>query len=457
MIMSFNTALSGLRAATEELSVTGNNIANASTMGFKKSRTEFGDLYASTLIGAGGTQAGSGVLVTDISQQYDQGNISFTDNALDLAISGGGFFVLNDGGSTTYTRSGYFGLDDDGYIVANNDAILQGYPVDDSGSIQSGTPEDLRIRTDTISPALTQQVELELNLDSSSDILTGTDFSATDTDTYNDATSLTIYDSQGNSHVLSQYFVKTGSNTWDMNIKVDGYDVGTPSDGAVGDAAVPLTYQLTFNSDGSLASMAQFDYPSTWTTLADRSATASAVSVFQVDNWEPLDPDGVANGATANTGSGLTDPATSSSFQIDVASATQFSGEFSVTSVDQDGFGQGQLAGVEVDESGVIFARYTNGEALTLGQVVLASFDNEQGLIPLGDTSWAESFESGAPAVGAPQSGSLGAIQAGALEESNVELSEELVQLIIAQRNYQANAKTIETADTVTQTIINLR
>lgn len=178
--MSFNTALSGLRAANEELAVTGNNIANASTVGFKKSRAEFGDLYASTLIGAGGSQSGSGVLVTDIAQQFDQGNISFTDNALDLAINGGGFFVLNDGGSTTYSRSGYFGLDDDGFVVANNNAILQGYPADDSGGIQSGTPENLQIRTETISPEMTQQVELEFNLDSSSDILVGTDFDTTE-------------------------------------------------------------------------------------------------------------------------------------------------------------------------------------------------------------------------------------------------------------------------------------
>jgi flagellar hook protein FlgE len=453
--MSFNTALSGLRAANEDLSVTGNNIANASTMGFKKSRTEFGDLYASTLIGSGATQAGSGVLVTDIAQQFDQGNISFTDNALDLAISGGGFFVLNDGGATTYTRSGYFGLDSDGYIVANNNAILQGYPADDAGGVQSGTPGDLQIQTDNIAPELTQQVDLTFNLDAGSDILVGTDFSTTDSTTYTDSTSLTVYDSLGNSHVLSQYFVKTGSNTWDMNVKIDGEDVGTPSDGSVGDTAVPLTYQLTFDSDGSFASMAQYDYPSTWASLSDRTGP-STVTEVQVDNWVPLDEDGVANGAIANTGLGITDPATSSSFQIDLASATQFSGDFAVTSVDQDGFSQGQLSGVEVDDSGIIFANYSNGESVGLGQVVLASFDNEQGLSALGDTSWAESYESGTPAIGVPQSGSLGAIEAGALEESNVELSEELVQLIIAQRNYQANAKTIETANTVAQAIINL-
>ncbi|MCR8921398.1 flagellar hook protein FlgE [Dasania sp. GY-MA-18] len=418
--MSFNTALSGLRAANQDLSVTGNNIANASTAGFKESRAEFGDVYANSLIGSGST-AGSGVLVTDVAQQFDQGNISFTDNSLDLAINGTGMFVLSDAGATTYSRAGYFGLDKDGYIVANNSARLQGYQIDSSGAISTGVTGDLQIQTQNIAPASTSAVDIEFNLDSRASAPAVTPFDYTDPDSYNTSTSLTVYDSLGNPHVQTNYFVKDPApavNQWQMYVKIDDQNVIAPTA-----ADTPIT--LTFASDGTLAS-----------PLTPTNITA----------WDPIDANGNSTGAI-----------TPSPFTISVGSSTQFGSEFSVTAVGQDGFSPGRLSSVEVDKTGVIFARYTNGEAQVLGQLALATFGNQQGLTPLGNTSWGESFESGQPIIGAPLTGSLGAIQSGALEDSNVDLSEELVRLIIAQRNFQANAKTIETSDTVTQAIINIR
>lgn len=417
--MTFNTALSGLRAANTDLEVTGNNIANASTVGFKKSRTEFGDVYANSLIGTGGNTAGSGVLVNDIAQQFEQGNVNFTDNALDLAINGSGFFVMQaPSGEPQYTRSGYFGLDDQGYIVNNSGSRLQGLTADNNGNISGGSPDDLLVDTSNQAPQSTSEVQIEFNVDSRDPVPTIATFDPNNPLSFNSSTSLTVYDSFGESHIMTTYFVKgtpagTLTNPWDMYVYIDDVNVvggGTP-------------FQMDFGTDGTL-------------DLADTATP------FTVDNWDP------GNGADAS-------PA--SNFTVDVSGSTQFGSEFSVADLDQDGFATGKLSGIEIDDTGILFARYTNGEAFTLGQVVLASFENPQGLSPRGDTTWVESFESGVPSVGTPQSGSLGAIQAGALEESNVDLSEELVRLIIAQRNYQANAKTIETADTVTQAVINIR
>ncbi|MGK0441342.1 MAG: flagellar hook protein FlgE [Pseudohongiellaceae bacterium] len=427
--MSFNTALSGLRAASQDLAVTGNNIANASTNGFKRSRVEFGDVYANSLIG-GGSTPGSGVLVTDIAQQFDQGNVSFTDNNLDLAINGSGMFILSNGGSTEYSRAGSFGLDKDGFLVANNSARLQGFGVNSSGGVDS-IAGDLQIQTQNISPQATVEAELEFNLDSRDGLPVVGVFDHTDPDSYNSSTSLTVYDSLGNPHVQTNYFAKTAANTWDMYVKVDEESVIAPVGAPpTGGTAINTPIAVTFNTNGTLAA----------------PLTAQAI-----DTWAPKDSTGVANGAVGSSGA----PATS--YTVSIGSSTQYGSEFSVSSIGQDGFAPGRLTGVEVDDSGIIFARYTNGEAQVLGQLALATFSNQQGLTPLGNTSWGESFESGQPAIGAPQTGSLGAVESGALEDSNVDLSEELVRLIIAQRNYQANAKTIETADTVTQAIINLR
>lgn len=818
--MPFNTALSGIRAASSELRITGNNIANASTTGFKASRAEFGDVYATSVLGSGSNSSGAGVQVQDVSQRFTQGNVTFTENELDLAINGNGFFVVSQDGETLYTRAGAFGLDDEGFMVSNSGARLQGFPSDSSGNI-GGIQGDIEIQTSNLAPRQTTNVSSILNLDSTQDVLQSTgrqfvtegnligvarsglqaetstsltgaaftlplanDFSTTsidfdlqlsaasgnngtvsisldttagvpatittfndvrtlasvinaqifsptlpqvpidavatavdnldgtysiqfsalqggesssialanqsananllglngtgtlnqglprvsngyvaqsvnitnsngvvvqytseanataaataaemnaitgisatastvstisnyvnqngnmtmnlngialtgdslgvlateingysntilpgisavhdvvagtltitsavgddirlsidgtddldsitvqgnltadtqvleiDTDgvlsdpatvvdastnsvvvggamtitmdegysignesplgqlfqllgdstdtanpvfsdvvinsfdptdqsTYNSATSMTIYDSLGNSHVMTQYFVKqyydpadpaTTPNHWQVHVQIDGMDVGDPdiSDpDADPTAPTDAAYNIYFNADGSFNDAASDD--------------------MLISNWTPLNDDGDSNGALGplNVLAGGTtvfpDPPTSSNFLVSLDGTTQFGASFSVNDVDQNGFATGRLSGLSIDDSGIIFARFTNGESQTLGQIILADFTNQQGLQPVGSNMWAENFESGGPNIGTPNSAALGSIQSGALEESNVDLSEQLVNLIIAQRNFQASAKTIETASATTQTIINLR
>ena len=820
--MPFDTALSGIRAASSDLNVTGNNIANASTTGFKSSRVEFGDVYATSVLGAGSNATGSGVQVQDINQNFSQGNVAFTERSLDMAINGNGFFVLSQSGEQLFSRAGAFGLDDEGYVVNNTGARLQGFSADAEGNI-GGIAEDVQIVTSNLEPRRTTGVTAALNLDSSDEVLqsigrqfttdgsaigiaqvgrqqptttvlnsnaipavpftitdditftiqhsnasanngsvditlsagdqgipadgvidnlidltavasainvqmiaggnggsginveaeaefdagtgnfslsfnniiegdpsdiqitaasdgtvageqnaadlglattltsvqgipqvsngypaqslefvdpdgntvsylsqvnstaaqiaselnaiqgvnatatttasitdysnisgnmlvtvngvtlastnlddltteingftttslpgisatllgtgvleitssgganveisisgddgdrvtvqggnpisqaqtlevetaggfvdpmandaslnavviggeieliieegfivqnpvpVGTgiiqvlgdttdpnnplftdvvlnDFDPADQATYNSATSMTVYDSLGNSHVLTKFFVKQSYNSelpitttnspnyWQMHVLIDGQDVGDPS---VGERA---TFDVYFNDDGSL----------------DINRTPEIL----ITNWVPLDDQGFPNGADgpqnilAGAATPIPDPPTSSNFLVDLTGTTQFGSDFSVNNVDQTGFATGRISGISIDDSGVIFARYTNGESLTLAQVALANFPNEEGLQPVGNTMWAENFESGPVRIAPANTGSLGAIQAGALEESNVDLSAELVNLILAQRDYQASAKTIETANAVTQTIINLR
>jgi len=777
--MAFNAALSGLRAASTDLKVTGNNIANASTTGFKASRVEFGDVYASSVLGSGSAQTGGGSRVQDIAQQFAQGNISFTSSQLDLAISGQGFFVVEQNDSRLFSRAGTFSLDDAGYVVNNTGARLQGFEADRVGNF-SGVSSDIRIETGNQEPKQTTAVTSSLNLNASETVLQrdgktfestgpvvekailgakistnttfeatsaptnfdyttpasfdvqlngnsvtieldenysniqglvnainaeifgetepldvfaevwddgGTDkirfvafqegssetislssisnavaedlgfwngtaldgtttagvdaatngyvsqsfkitspsgnelvyastldasaaetaseinnlaglsasalttavvdvsaapngfslngvdltgtvqdivdeinsltnstlpgisaeldansdivitsvvgddfnftlinggsldvaggsdktanpetlslagdaivvggkidvvldegysiseltpaanglftslaistaddftinaFDPTDPSTYNHATSLSVYDSLGEAHIMTQYFVKqdfdptdpakSEPNVWKMYVQIDGEDVGDP------DTTLPppqntlptqAVYTLRFNPDGTL--------------------NTDASSQLLVSNWTPRDAEGNITGALGaiNRLEGASfpveEPAVSSNFSIDMGRTTQFSSDFAVNSVDQNGYTTGLLTGLTIDSEGIIFARYTNGESVALSQLALANFDNPQGLQPQGDSMWAENFESGEALVGTAGSGSLGVVQAGALEESNVDLSEQLVNLIIAQRNFQANAKTIETANQITQTIINLR
>ncbi|WP_096084591.1 flagellar hook protein FlgE [Agaribacterium haliotis] len=660
--MPFDTALSGIRAASADLEITGNNIANASTTGFKSSRAEFGDVYATSVLGAGSNAIGAGVKIEDVSQQFSQGNISFTENALDLAVNGKGFFILSEEGGLTYTRSGAFGVDPEGYVVSNGGARLQGYGTDTAGNIvpQIG---DLQIDQNIIDPRQTTAVDQQLNFDATAEVLpsrgqqfmsngpvigvaqagatngypaqsiditnpdgavltytsaddasaaviagemnavlgltatastdatlsnfnnltspltvtvnnvplnvnslteletavnaltnstlpgvtasldpvsgdlsinssVGSDlviniagdagatlnvagpagaaqalvvggatdtanvggtldiivedgyivsnevpsgtgifqalgdmtdpanpefvavevnsFNPDDPATYNSATSTTIYDSLGVPHVMTQYFVKqpfnptdptAPPNHWEMHVLIDGRDVGNPDPTAT-DPTAPTraSFDIYFNPNGSL----------------DDQRTSD----FLITNWTVYGDDGLPNGALPPNLSGtvpIPEPPISSNFLISVDGSTQFGTPFAVNTVYQNGFTSGQLSGLTVDGGGIVFARFTNGESLALGQVLLADFANQQGLQPIGDTSWAQTFESGDPVINEPGTSSLGAVQSGALEDSNVDLSEQLVNLIIAQRNFQASAKTIETADQTTQTIINLR
>ncbi|MDG9671991.1 flagellar hook protein FlgE [Hahella sp. CR1] len=651
--MPFNIALTGIRAASVDLEVTGNNIANASTTGFKRSRAEFGDLYANSFLSLGSNPVGDGVRVQKVRQEFAQGNLSFTENGLDLAINGEGFFILDtNSGDRRYSRAGAFGINKEGYVVNSSGMRLQGFVANDSGVV-SGVLGDLLIDDTSLAPDRTTRVNANLNLDASEPVLLergdslssdglligravdataagtngangyaaqtitvtqadgststvtipanssaaeiaglfnnldnidaaastratitaagfnnasgtmqvtidgvpfdgytnltdlgnainsssqlngvravldGTDlviinnrgddlsfgfsgaagdqfvvqgndaaatsqtlstaltdavvggsvnltmqdgitlasgttdlfatftgtpfvnnvFDPADENTYNHATSTTIYDSLGNSHVLTTFFVKeplsatTPDNLWTMYALIDGQDVGDPL--VTGGTPSRASYSLVFDQDGSLNEVLSDD--------------------VLISNWTPLASDGTPNGAEGplNVVDGGTlpipDPPTSSNFLIDLGTTTQYGSAFAVNDLQQDGFTTGRLIGLDVDDGGVIFARYTNGESKVLGQVALANFNDIQGLAPVGETTWVETFNSGNPVIGAPGTASLGAIRSSSLEDSNVDLSEQLVGLIIAQRNYQANAKTIETANAITQTIINLR
>lgn len=458
--MSFNIGLSGIRAAASELNITGNNIANAGTVGFKLSRAEFSDVYAASVLGSGSNAQGSGVLMGDVSQLFTQGNINFTENSLDLAVNGNGFFVTSNNGALSYTRAGYFGTDRQGNLVNNFGEKLQGFGVNAvTGQINQGVQTDLRVDTRSANPRASSKIESTLNLNSTSVRLpnaearyqaergryvddleltpeenaAAADMAARqgtldrmDSSTYNSSTSVNVYDSQGNPHVLTKYFVKTEGNAWDLHAYIG--DQRVSFENADGTAA-PVA-RLTFNETGQLVGGAQL-------TLA---------------GWYPKDQNGEPTGAEGSSPTGA-----GTGFELDLTGSTQYASSFAVTSVVQDGFTTGELAGLEIDDTGLLVARYTNGQTRTQGQVVLATFANPQGLTPQGKTSWTQSFASGEPVVGSPTTGTLGTIQSGALEQSNVDLSEQLINLIVAQRNYQANAKTIQTEDAVTQTIINLR
>ncbi|MEX2475150.1 flagellar hook protein FlgE [Marinobacter sp.] len=645
--MAFNTGLSGLRAASVDLDVTGNNIANASTVGFKGSKAQFGDLYASGFLSSGNNQVGNGVRVQDVKQSFGQGNISDTGNGLDMAINGDGFFVLSNGGETRYSRAGQFGIDKEGFVTNNQNMRVQGYTADGDGNL-SGVRGDLQVETDNLAPKRTTNLRSDLNLDSRESILenrvrdlgedlsvadldgdifqieysdgttsqpitigtdqpanevaellgsqkgvnasartqfdlseqfdmsqlvsdlsdpdfeltislngsdnvtfrgsdgitdldsmaaaindselntlqaqvldtdgdgTGDDMSITDsrgftiemtyttggagnqsfsdsspesergnlfvtterevtgvlTDpsgtgafeaafdagetritnefnpldqrTYNHATSTTIYDSLGNSHELTQFFVKepspgngVGQSEWSIYMQIDGEVVAGTDE---------TPYTARFNQDGKL-----------------QSINGDPNGEVLIDDWVPKDENGLPNGADGPPADGeevltpIPEPPTTSAFVVDLGNTTQYGSAFGVNDQNQNGYTTGRLAGLDVSDQGILFARYTNGQSQGLGQVALAAFNNTDGLSPVGDTTWVETFESGQPIIGAPDTGTLGSIAASSVEESNVDLSAELVNLIIAQRNYQANAKTIETSDAVTQTIINLR
>ncbi|TBU99977.1 flagellar hook protein FlgE [Stutzerimonas kirkiae] len=437
--MSFNTALSGLKAASTYLNVTGNNIANTGTTGFKYSRAEFADLYASSMFGTGSNSVGSGVLTSDIAQQFTQGNITYTDNSLDLAINGSGYFIVNDGGSQLYTRSGAFKVDNQGNVVDSSGNNLMGYGVDSDGNLVNGVLTNLVVDTTNQEPNATTSVTQSLALNSAASLPTTTPFDSSISTSYNWSTSATLYDSQGNAHTMSQYFVKTDSNEWSMYVLVDGRNPQDPTSTDPYEASLPFTTagkldtsnlasgDFTINADGTLSL-------SDWVPAAISDATTDPVT------W-------ASNGAAAST-SGIT---------LDLRTMTQTNTSFSVNSLYQDGYTTGQLSGLSVDETGQLFATYTNGQSKVIGQTALATFANMQGLTPVGGTAWRQSLASGEPVIGTPGSGTLGAIAAGALEDSNVDLTSQLVDLIVAQRNYQANAKTIETENTISQTIINIR
>ena len=403
--MSFQQGLSGLNAAAKNLDVIGNNVANSGTVGFKQSQAQFADVYANSLTGTGGSQIGIGVQLATVAQQFTQGNITATNNPLDIAINGGGFFRMESNGGITYQRNGQFQLDRDGFIVGPGGANLTGYTANASGVLSTGAPAPLFISTTSLPPRQSTEVLAQLTLDSTKSTLPAAGFNQNDPTTFHNSTSVSIFDSLGNSHTLQTYYVKTAAGSWEVFGSLNGA------------AAGPSVGTLSFNSDGAL-------------TTAMPLSTSVTVST------------------------GATSPF---SIDLDFSGTTQYGAPFSVDRLVQDGYTSGRLAGFSIADDGTILGRYTNGESNVLGQVILASFANPNGLKPIGNNMWAETAQSGPPLVGTPSSGNLGVLQSSAVEDSNVDLTAELVNMITAQRVYQANAQTIKAQDAVMQTLVNLR
>ncbi|WP_172203005.1 MULTISPECIES: flagellar hook protein FlgE [unclassified Niveibacterium] len=411
--MAFQQGLSGLNGASKAIDVISNNVANTSTIGFKSAQTKFNDVYAAALNGAAaGVQVGIGVNVGAVAQLFNQGNITPTGNPLDLAINGNGFFrVQQPGGAISYTRNGQFEIDKDGYVVNSAGYRLQGYPANALGVILPATPSDIYLNTADLQPKQTESVKMGINLDSRQTVPT-VPFASTaaaplpDPLSYNSSTSVSIFDSLGNSHIYTMYFVKTGGGTWDMHTSVDG---------GVASAATPLA----FDSSGTL------------TTTMPLAMTATIAASFGAVSPIP--------------------------FELDFTGTTQYGSAFGINRQLQDGFASGRLSGITIAQDGTLQGRYSNGQSKILGQTVLASFANPNGLLSLGQNLWGESPESGQPLVGSPGSGSLGLVQAGSVEESNVDLTAALVDLITQQRSYQANSQSIKTQDQILQTLVNLR
>lgn len=445
--MSFQTGLSGLNASSRNLDVIGHNIANANTAGMKSSRAEFADIVSASLGGgAGGGGSGIGVSVATVSQQFTQGNINITGNGLDLAINGGGFFQLTmPDGTAAYTRDGSFKLDKDGNVVTNSGASLMGFELDPAtGKPTSVTTKPLSLPTGApITAKQTENITAEFNLDARSKVATGIAADPTATPpivavpatpraTY--GTSINVYDAQGVATPVSLYFEKTATeNTWDVYSGL----LDTPN---IGDHATPVG-SIVFDAAGKIASITS-------------AATVTPPNVAPPDStfFLTLDADTIAS-ANPN----LTTGSLPQQVNIKIDSVTQFGNVFSVSNLKQDGYTSGEFVGMTVGEDGVISARYSNGETQSNGQIALAAFRNVQGLSPTGGNNWIETPASGQPIQGSPGSGKFGGLRAGALEDSNVDLTAELVNMMVAQRAYQANAQTIKTQDQVLSTLVNLR
>ncbi|HEY8706771.1 MAG TPA: flagellar hook protein FlgE [Burkholderiaceae bacterium] len=417
--MSFQQGLSGLNASSKNLEVIGNNVANANTVGAKASRAEFGDMYASAINGTG---IGIGVNLQAVTQQFTQGNITTTSNPLDLAINGNGFFEVSNGTQTLYTRNGQFQANKDGFITSNAGLKLVGYPAAKDGTIQPGAAMPLQLPTAGVAPNATGKITIEMNLDARKAVtlpLTTPQIDFSNAATYNDATSVTVFDAKGQDVALTYFFQKSATDTWNVYATANGTSVKVDASGN----PLPVT-AITFPANGG-------------------KPTAPLGTV-------PVDIPSTTNAAGATT-------LPISAVALDLTGATQFGSGFGVTSMVQDGYTAGQLTGVSIENTGIVMATYSNGQSKPAGQLELATFRNPQGLSPLGGNLWARSYNSGDPTVGTPTSGNIGALQAGALEQSNTDLTGELVDMITAQRIYQANAQTIKTQDQVLQTLVNLR
>lgn len=554
--MSFEQGLSGLSAASSSLSAIGNNVANANTVGFKQSSAQFADMFAASLAGASSVSIGTGVTVSNVAQQFTQGNITTTTNPLDTAISGPGFFQLtNTAGATVYSRNGQFHMDKNGFMVNAQGDKVNGYMPNASGVILGGAPVPLQINPANIQPQASKTSTVGVNLSSAAAVPTTATFSPTDPTSYTNSTSMTVYDSLGASHVATVYFARqpittvgngsmtASSNTmtvtstaglsvgntvtlsgvtytitgitngttltvtpaspaagvasttattnapsanWNTYLTVDGNMVPTVSttttaNTVIGATTAALT-SVTGLSVGSTITLAG-NAPATITGIAGSTvtftpaATAATTSGAVVTGSTPLaqltfnslgaltstTPASTPLGSITssalfpNSTSVSTTQAITLDFNSPTAGTTQYGSPFAVNTLTQDGYASGQLNSTSTSQDGTIMGRYSNGQTRSLGQIVLANFTGVQGLQDIGNNSWVQTAASGNPLVGPPGSGGLGTLQSSATEDSNVDLTAALVNMITAQRVYQANAQTIKTEDTLMQTVVNLR
>ncbi|VWD37009.1 flagellar hook protein FlgE [Burkholderia contaminans] len=413
--MGYQQGLSGLAGASNALDVIGNNIANANTVGFKSSTAQFADMYANSVATSTNTQIGIGTSLNAVQQNFGQGTINTTSSSLDVAINGNGFFQMSNNGVTTYSRDGTFQRDKNGFIVDSQGRNLMGYAANGGGVINTAQTVPLQAPTTNIAPTATTKIGAQFNLNSQDAVPTKTPFSATDNTTYNYSTSIQVYDSLGGSQAVNMYFVKSAAGTWEAYAGVQG--------GATTDLGT-----VTFDSSGAIKS----------TTTGTPPAPTTSVGQFQ---FTVPNTDGSA---------------TPQSLTLDLTGTTQYGGKNGVNNLAQDGYASGTLTTYTIGTDGKLTGNYSNGQTAVLGQIALANFNNPNGLVNLGGNQYAESSASGVPQISAPGSTNHGKLQGSALENSNVDLTSQLVNLITAQRNYQANAQTIKTQQTVDQTLINL-
>lgn len=517
----FQQGLSGLNAASKSLSVIGNNIANASTVGFKSSEAQFADLYANSLNGVSGQNPGIGVSTSKIAQQFTQGNIETTNNPLDVSINGGGFFRLTVNGAVQYSRNGQFHEDKNNTLVNAQGAVLTGFLSNTAGVIQMGAPVPLTLDKADLKPVQTTEANFKMNLSSTEKVPPKTPFNANDPETYNKQIPLPVYDTLGTAHIMTTYYVKTDANTWDVYAAADNKEIisagvtaalnldpdvnaartayndairATPPDpaaiAAAAGAYAVVAHQVMTNAAQTAPAAAS---PEQLAAL-DRALTAldptGSGSIFDMSPDEintrladAITVPAVKVGTLLFDRSGnlspgamalLTPPQTlpfniqlpifpDTGAEQPMTVATTFDGITQYGSVTNDlgstqnGYSAGSWQRYSIDENGIILGQYSNGKSRAMGQIAMANFASVDGLTPLGNNVWAESSASGVPMVGVPNAGSMGQLRSNSVETSNVDLTEELVNMITAQRVYQANAQTIKTEDSLLQTLVNLR
>jgi flagellar hook protein FlgE len=452
--MSFNNALSGINAAQKDLNVTANNIANVNTTGFKESRAEFADVYANSIFVNAKTQVGNGVATGAVAQQFHQGALQFTNNALDLAIQGNGFFVTSDNMNSldrTYTRSGAFKLNENSYMVSNSGGYLQGYETNADGTpkaVSINATKPIQIPDRAGEPVMTSQINAGFNLPSTASPLAAgngaadaSKFDPKDSTTYSSSTSVVVYDSLGEPHTITQYFVKEADpadvtkpvvpTAWRMYLYQGDKPIdiagGTATTMATGVSQAPLSARVTFDASGKMVT------PTTPAVIKTEALGTPGAGI-------------ITNGADGTQ-----------AIEMKLGTVTQYSSPFEVNKLTQDGSTVGRLTKVEIGADGIVSATYSNATTVKVAMVAMAKFANSQGLTQVGDTSWRQSMLSGDALPGTPNTGTFGSIKSSALEQSNVDLTTELVDLITAQRNFQANSRSLEVNTSLQQSILQIR